>query len=343
VSVITGAGQRLDALRAAAAGRVLGLEWPQPAAATLDAVEQMADFCRAQDAHLLHLHPFATLSLGGLAAARLGLPYVLTLHGPSNLHASTQGDPLLLQRIAKGAAHVFCVCQELVDSVLETGATDRVSSLPNAVDLAQWRPAARAASGPWAVVGRLDDDKVASVRQALLMLCAPPHGAQARVFGDGGARGGLERWLADQPWGARVRLEGHREDLAAVLGEGFAGVAGMTRVVLEAGALGLPVLLAGYDGVKGLVAAADMPALAYRNFSGRGLPPVDRETLAAQMADLAARPERFQLRPWIEAHADQSRIWARYLEEVAELRAPRSVRPAAWSRLLAWARGRGGH
>lgn len=337
VSVIAGARERLEELRRCVNGDVLGMEWPQPPTgeAALDVAERMAGFCRARGADLLHLHPFSTLSYGCLAAARAGLPYVFTLHGPSNLRRPpAEGGALVVERIAAAASRVFCVCDEVTDDVREGAASDRVATLLNAVDLARWREAARHPSGPWAVVGRLDHDKVGSVRCALEALCAAPLAAEARVFGDGSGRAGLESWLAGQEWSARVRLQGHRDDLAEVLREGFAGVAGMTRVVLEAGALGLPVLLAGYDGVKGLIAVSDMAALARRNFSGRGLSPIDAGALHRQMALLGAEPERFQLRPWIEEHADQVRVWARYLQEVADPPAPRLGWPRAWLRAM---------
>ena len=341
VSMITGPRERLEGVREAVAGRVLTLDWPQPltAGAALGVVERMAEFCRAQDADLLHLHPFLTLSLGCLAAARLRLPFVLTLHGPSNLCPEpAQGGTLVLERIVAAASQVYGVCDEVTEAVRQRAPTGRVASLPNAVDLARWRPAARDRSGPWAVIARLDGDKVESVRHAVEMLCSVP-GGEARVFGDGSERAAFARWLGDQAWGARVRLEGHRDDLADVLREGFAGVAGMTRVVLEGGALSLPVVLAGYDGVKGLVEAADMPALSRCNFSGRGLAPIDACALARQRAVLDDEPGRFQLRPWIEANADESSVWARYLRDVTDLPAPRLEWPLSWLRSMERARG----
>ena len=320
--MITGVGAHLEALRECVGDRVLEVAWPDPSSAgtALDVVERVTAFCRAQDVALLHVHPFVSVPLGALAAARLRIPYVLTVHGPSNLRADDYGGALMHGQLLEGAARVYCVCREMVDSVRALAPASRLARLPNAVDLARWSPATRDAAGPWAVVARLDDDKVASVRYALEALSGLLGARfQARVFGDGTARLALERWLAGQPWGQRVRLEGHRDDLADVLAHGTAGVAGMTRVVLEAGALGLPVLLAGYDGVKGLVQACDMEALAARNFSGRGRPPLEAAALAAQMAPLDTEPDRFQLRSWIAAHANEPLTWSSHLRDLEDL------------------------
>jgi glycosyltransferase involved in cell wall biosynthesis len=342
LSLVTGAGAQVEALRESLDDRLLQVAWPDSlsAGAALDVVERLADFCRAQHVELLHVHPFLSVALGALAAARLRIPYVLTLHGPSNLRADDHGGAFVLAQLLEGASRVHCVCRELSDSVRALAPACRPALLPNSVDLDRWPPATRDAGGPWAVVARLEDDKVGSVRCALQSL-AELLGArfQARVFGDGSARPALERWLADQGWGDRVRLEGHRDDLATVLAEGFAGVAGMTRVVLEGGALGLPVLLAGYDGVKGLAPAAEMETLAACNFSGRGRPTLEGTAIAAQMALLDSAPERFQLRQWISAHASESQTWSRHLEELQQLPPARLEWVEAWRHRLEGNRG----
>ncbi len=337
LSMITGAGADVQALRECLGDRVLHVAWPDPlsTAAALDVVDRIAAFCRAQDVEVLHVHPFLSLSLGALAAARLRIPYVLTVHGPSNLQATDHGGAFVLGQVLEGASRVYCVCRELIDGVRALAPASRLACLPNSVDLVRWPPATRDAAGPWAVVARLEDDKVGSVRDALQALSSLLGARfQARVFGDGAARPALERWLADQGWGERVRLDGHRDDLAHVLARGFAGVAGMTRVVLEAGALGLPVLLAGYDGVKGLVQAVEMETLAVCNFSGRGRPPLDAAALTAQMALLDEGPGRFQLRSWIAAHANEPLTWASHLRDLADLPPARLDWAEAWLQAL---------
>src|SRR5439155_17835244 len=122
---------------------------------------------------------------------------------------------------------------------------------------------------------------------------------RARVFGDGNCRADLDQWLAARAFGRRVTLEGHSDTLQRDLRDGFTGVAGMTRVVLEAGAMGLPILLAGRDGVCGLVRRSEMDGLADANFSGRGRTLATPQALALEMEKLARQPGKFDLRPWL--------------------------------------------
>ena len=103
----------------------------------------------------------------------------------------------------------------------------------------------------------------------------------------------------------------------------------MTRVVLEAGAMGLPILLAGGDGVCGLVRRSQMDELADANFSGRGRALVTPQALALEMEALARQPGEFDLRPWIRSNANEAVIWERYLTLVRRLEAPDPVRAEA--------------
>lgn len=77
--------------------------------------------------------------------------------------------------------------------------------------------------------------------------------SEIHVFGDGEARTSFKQWVSHKKYANAVVFKGHFDFLDSELKEGYEGVAGMGRVVLEGGALGLPVILVGYDGVKGLI------------------------------------------------------------------------------------------
>ena len=331
VSFAVSVGGDSPRLRDCVGGRVLSV--PLPPAMTgadgLAAAQTIADFCRREGCDFLHLHPFRSLAVGALAAALARLPFVLTLHGPGNLilDAGAGSGVWLAHAILPAAARVFCVCEELARMVAEIAPRARREVLLNGVDISRSLPARRDPAGPWAVISRLDSDKLSGVRFALeALLSNGQPDLRARVLGDGSCRAELAHWLAAQALGRRVTLEGHSDALDRDLRDGFAGVAGMTRVVLEAGAMGLPILLAGRDGVCGLVRRSEMDGLADANFSGRGRALATPQTLALDMEELARQPDKFDLRPWIRENANEPAVWKRYLALVRELEAPDPVR-----------------
>lgn len=321
VSFIVGADANLESIKGLAGDRVLQINIPSSGIGpeTEEAVQTMAKFCGEQKCELLHLHPFITFYWGALTAERLGIPYVVTLHGPASLQ-SAEGFPydfLIEHPILENASRVFCVSSGVMNQAEDLQPKAKCCLLPNGVDLTKYRAAVRDPDGEWAVLTRLDDDKVQSVRYFLEVFFAlSGRNHRVRIFGEGQKRGDLEGWLSAQSFGSAVRLEGHCSSIEQALCKGFAGVGAMARASLEAGALGLPVILAGYDGVKGLMRREEMDKLAVQNFSGRGLPPIDAGQLAPQMEDLSAHPEKYYVRPWIERNANEGIIWEKYLREI---------------------------
>ncbi|MEW6111787.1 MAG: glycosyltransferase, partial [Thermodesulfobacteriota bacterium] len=319
VSLVVGPVARIERLRDLVGDhvRMIDVRPDMSAGQAGDAVESIIGFSRNEQAHLLHVHPFLTLALGSLAAAKLGIPYVLTLHGPASL-SSTYGVAftfLLEHMVLPNASRIFCVSNEVMDLVREMAPDAHVRHLPNGVDLERFRHTERDPHGKWAVVARLDADKVAGIELFLDEFLGRSEW-KCRVFGEGNARASLIHWLESKPYASRVKIEGHSDHLHETLQSGYAGVAGMGRVILEAAALGLPAILVGYDGPKGLVRRRQMDQLSERNFSGRGLAVIDADMLYEQMRDLAAFPHEYNLRPWVEENANEASIWQEYLAQL---------------------------
>lgn len=330
VSFVVGANSRSHPLQELIGDQILQIEIPpvMSGASTMTLVDNIAAFCRDQKCELLHLHPFVTLPLGSLVAARLGLPFVVTLHGPASLDLE-YGLPyrfMLDQMVLNSANKVFCVSTETMNKLVDMQPSAPACHLPNGVDLQKFCCSQQVnVNGEWAVVARLDEDKIPGIQHFLdtfFTLSRFDIGGGIRVFGDGGSREVLEQWLAHRPYVSRVKIEGHCDCLESVLCRGFAGVAGMGRVVLESGAMGLPVILVGYDGVKGLVQRAEMDYLSECNFSGRGLTTIGADTLADQFDRLMICPDEYDLRPWIENNADETVIWGNYLNEIKNFTPP---------------------
>jgi glycosyltransferase involved in cell wall biosynthesis len=323
-------GMQADTRRAGTlvGGRVLQVEMSpaQPAAAVVRGVELMTEYCLKAGLDLLHLHPFFSLHMGALAAALAGLPFIVTLHGPHSIRQSMIDGALyaeLLQDLVLGqAAHVLCVSEEVADEARALQPRARIHLLRNPVDLSLVRPASASAGGDWALVGRLDHDKVPGMMHFIdLMSLARPLG-RIRVFGRGESEELLKDWVERGGHCHTVSWEGFKADLPAQLTHGFAGVAGMGRVLLEAAALNLPFILVGYDGTKGLVSLGELEGLAARNYSGRGLHTIGADRLAQHLAALEEDRSAYMLRDWVREHADSNHVWGQYRDLLTDLDRP---------------------
>lgn len=319
VSVVVGNEPRVGPLQKIVGDRILQV----PISMTMSGLDiqnvtkAIAGFGRRYGCDVVHAHPFMSLIVGTIAAAKMRKPYVTTLHGPaclSNLWGSTYR--LFLEGIAFADAFAtFCVSKEIIRRVRLLQPNGRYHLLPNGIDVARFTGAFRNDKGPWALIARLDQDKVLGLKHFLSQFsmateCKIP----VHIFGEGDARSELENWLSAHLDHAPIIMKGHSDDLDLELRAGYSGVAGMGRVVLEAGALGLPVVLCGYDGIKGLIEPFAMASLQERNLSGRGLTAIDTTELQSQLLGLSQNPQKYNLRAWIVQHANEASVWSDYVK-----------------------------
>jgi glycosyltransferase involved in cell wall biosynthesis len=272
--------------------------------------------------------------LGRLAAWALRVPVrVFTVHGWA--FAADGARSALLYRWADrlvGPLTTATICvSELERSsglAARTCVAERTVVIPNAVDV-HGAPRARSTrSRPLLVaVGRLRPPKdFETLLRALALL--PADAFDAAIVGDGPQRAELEALRTQLGLEDRVRLEGDRRDVPAVLADADAFVLssrseGLPVSVLEAMAAGLPVVASAVGGVGELVVDGE---------TGMLVPPADAEALAAALATIVADPalrrrlgeaghgraeELFDLEAFRRAHVA---LYARELE-----RAGRSV------------------
>lgn len=282
-----------------------------------ETIARLVEFARSEGADAIHAHPFFSTLVGLFVAQQARLPLVLTLHGPLSVSGGLGPLPDLIFRSAalRCASGVLCVSPEVQLLCKAAGSNDTLL-LPNGVALPTEDLVQAADDAPWMWAGRIDDAKLVGLLD--LIDRAKSLGRTLHVFGDGPAIEALRSRVEVEPAASFVRLCGWRSDLPNVMAD-YSIVAGMGRVLLEAAARDKPCLLVGYDGVKGLLAEAQLKEAAFWNLSGRGLPTLDDPSLAADLEGLARHPERYRLRPWIAAHRDERALWASYLDYVNTL------------------------
>lgn len=234
---------------------------------------------RSADVKVLHAH----FGVEGLyargAAARLGIPLITTLHG-FDVSRSTRSllsarKPAWMyyaagrSRFLSQAEHLICVSEHVRRRAIAGGARDEsIRVITTGVDTAALSPSPVPASGIVVHVARLVEKKgTADLLAAFAVVVKTLPGARLNILGDGPLRGDLtelavELGISDQV--SFLGARGHSDVLAAIaeadvlcqpsITAGSGDQEGLPQVVLEAGALGRPVVSTIHGGIpEGIV------------------------------------------------------------------------------------------
>ncbi|CBL44277.1 hypothetical protein HDN1F_06940 [gamma proteobacterium HdN1] len=282
----------------------------QPEADTtglLDAAQSLREIVREHAISHLHIHPFSCIIPAIMAAEQEGIAYALTLHGPSSFSGYGPFYEFLLRNVVlPNCGLTTVVSPELMALASPCAAPNTLVYLPNAVafgdeliDEASPRstrspstsdPCSQAASR-WLLISRLDAQKAPGLRE-FIQKAATAGIANITVVGDGPAAASLQEWVQQEaqagrlPSSSTVYFAGAKSRITEDI-NAHTGIAGMGRVVLEGIAHHKPVMLVGYDGVKGLLDESFLSQAANTNFSGRGLPTLRQTQFEQALANVA--------------------------------------------------------
>lgn len=286
----------------------------------LKSVDKLYNYIIENRIDIVHAHPFNSLFPAFLAANKAAREFVLTLHGPASfemVYGLLYGQ-LIRSIVVPLADHVFAVSPVLKDLLTEYVNPNNISVAPNSINTTSFAEAEMDKEGPWAIVSRLDYNKIPGVLDFIIKADECKIN-EIHIYGDGDARDYTITYVTNHVKHTIVRFMGRSDELANVLSHGYAGVAGMGRALLEGASMNLPVILIGYDGVKGLVDVNMMKEISIDNYSGRGVLTVDCKTLENMMYQkLADDPYLYQLRWWIEKNADENIVLSNMFRQLGK-------------------------
>lgn len=266
-------------------------------------IGRLAAALRDFQADVVHLHGYKE-DLYGLPAARQAeVPVVATNHlwngSDRMVRFYERLDALVLRAMAP---RIVAVSGGIRDEMIARGVSaERITVIANAVPYSFLDDAeGMTSSEQVSEFGGMSEDLVVATCARL----APEKGHQYmldamsllasrgvrsvrwRIVGEGPLRGWLEHEIKTRALGDRIRLEGYRSDVRAVLSSVGAVVQpslkeGMPIALLEAMALGVPVIA---------TAVGAVPEFVRDGTSGILVPPADPDSLANAL-------ERFQTNP----------------------------------------------
>lgn len=207
----------------------------------------------------------------------------------------------------------------------ERGAVPRdgILSIPNGINLPEYGPSRRDSTGAirWLFVGRLEEVKAVDVLlQALALRFEEGEQDQLQLVGDGPDRQSLAEQAVSLGIGAVVEFAGHQSQVSDYYRDADALLLtsrneGLPMVLLEAGAIGLPVVATAVGGIPELL-GSDRGILIARS---------DPQEVATGMQRFASmsRSERLEMAGRMRAHIQEEfamdKVGARWCDLYAQV------------------------
>jgi glycosyltransferase involved in cell wall biosynthesis len=314
--------------------------WPiealeQPAGLRPGLSFRLAGLFRHWDIDIVHTHNNAPFLYGAPAARLAGVPGLIhTRHGQN--FRSGRRQALAFRLTSLLADRVVCVSRDSARLSAREGVTRaKLRTLWNGIDLSRFSYLGPQRDGPAVMVARLSPEKdAASLVVAAALVARQRPGFRLEIAGNGACFPDLQRLVAAEGLGDRVRLLGEVRDVPAVLARASLFVLpslseGVSLTLLEAMARGLPVVATRVggnpevvdDGRTGFLVPAASPAALAEKIVYL----LDRPELAREMGLEGRRrvEEHFNVR----AMVGQYEALYRQVLRRAPARSPRSASP----------------
>ena len=295
---------------------------------------------KKHDIDVVHCHPFVSLVPAFIAAQETQRPFVYSFHGPASLggYLGPLYEFLLKSIVLPSASIIHCVSRE-TQALVQHFVPTRTHVWPNGVDVNVFTDTMlNRETGEikkCCIVSRLDIFKTTSII-FFIELASSAGIKQIDIIGDGVDKQKLIEWVAERADNLpQIQFLGYQSNVAQLLHE-YDLVAGMGRVVLEAAAANIPVVLAGYDGIKGLVDEHLLNTASFWNYSGRGISNIQEHSFLEQLEELRTSPQKYRLRNWILQHASEEKIWSDFSTRLQKITYHESEFVATFVNCLQW-------
>lgn len=276
--------------------------------------DRLAKIVERERPDLVHALMYSAIQLTRLAKPKVSFPFKLVT-SPRVHYRTRPLWSLLVDRALKGRDDLLIAESDASRRYLLGSlgyAPSKVKVIRNGVDLAGWpvskverqkrRMELRTGSGDVLIgcTGRLDRQKgFATLIEAMKLLKRAETGARVVILGEGPERRHLEQLVRRHELEKTVMLPGERPDIASWLSafDVFCLPSmweGLPNSLLEAMALGLPVVASGVDGV---------PEAVENGKNGLLVPPGDAAALAKAIKSLVTDPAK-RAALGAAAHAD---------------------------------------
>ncbi|GAB3526246.1 hypothetical protein GCM10027443_01230 [Pontibacter brevis] len=284
---------------------------------------KLAEIIRENEINVVDAHPFFSALPAFFSALITTTPFIYTLHGPASVMeefgAFTEWFTKCI--MFESASLVNNVSRETYALTKNFVPLDRNFIFNNAVDVDVFSPEFNSDNKVegCCIVSRLDSAKVKGIKE-FLTLATYTNISVVDIYGDGPEYNNLVEWISFNinKDTLLVQLKGICFDMASIY-RNYSIVAGMGRVALEAASLNKPVILVGYDGVKGILDQDLTERASFYNLSGRGLKNIDKALLIQQLERLRLDDTPYRLAQWIRDNANEKTNWKVFSKQIDQI------------------------
>lgn len=291
----------------------------------------LKEFITTNKIDYIQIHPHVTAIVGSAVAESLGIPYSFTAHGPLNF-SPTYGEvysSLLFENVLPGAHKIYSVSPEVSKKMQQYNKSLQITEMPNLIKIND-EVTVNKEKIIVSIISRLDRDKLNGILICIefcreFLQKADYQNLKIVIVGDGNAYDEVSKFVEND---ANIELAGYSDNVTSYIQQSLF-VCGMGRVVLEAMSCDTPILLIGYDGLKGFVTTESVDEIAEFNFSGRNLANVNQTAIVKEITQNNFESPKYQLKKWAQENrsVDLLKNEYIYLNELVI-----SQQPSQWGR-----------
>lgn len=217
-------------------------------------VYRLVNIIKQNNINVIHVHPYYCFYASLFASQLTGVKMVYSYHGQGsfNFLKTMISNPIFFYAFEKG-----CVSNVLSVSKNGINCFNRVSyknvvMIPNPIDTKKFLKANVINNHKWALISRIDDDKINEIKKMLLIMDDFDIDA-IDIYGDGSCLEDLKEFIEFNNLGNKVKLLGYCNNVYSTVNYKYNGIIGIGRVVLESLIMGFPTILIGYGKVTGFI------------------------------------------------------------------------------------------
>lgn len=234
----------------------------KPGGQKLKYIYLIRNYIKGLKPEILHMHGDIEVFFGSLASLWMGNKTVCTLHSISLWRMSLKGK--LIKYIATRLIDKFIAISDAVRNDFMKGTSmngGNIQVIPNGIPLQKFRRKEQSSDSSEIIcVARLESEKKGQdiLIRALAKLKKDGIECSCKFVGEGQSRGYLERLVVESSLGNNIKFLGNRSDVSELLAN--AGVfilpsrcEGFGITIIEAMAIGIPVIASNIDGPKEII------------------------------------------------------------------------------------------